>query len=81
MRQKIQKKWQCSKCDEVHDDELDAEECCRPEAYEVFACPLCDDIHDTEALALQCCDCDEQGDDYHVAPDVLEHFGQQRLAL
>lgn len=26
--------WQCSECDEVHDAEGDAEECCKPEEEE-----------------------------------------------
>ena len=48
--------WQCSECDEIHDDEDDAQDCCRPTVHELWGCPECAKVHDTEKLALSCCE-------------------------
>jgi len=48
-------KFQCSHCGKVHADEMDAEECCRPEVFDVPCCSLCGQDHDTEEDAKACC--------------------------
>ena len=47
--------WQCSGCNELHEDEDDAENCCRPEVYEVWRCDSCGKRHDEELEAENCC--------------------------
>ncbi|WP_285275271.1 hypothetical protein [Halopseudomonas bauzanensis] len=51
----IKKLYQCSSCDDVHDFECDAEDCCQPEVYEVWQCVDCTTIHDEKAKADTCC--------------------------
>ena len=47
--------WKCGECSEVHDDEDEAMECCRPAIHELFGCPVCKSNHDDESAALKCC--------------------------
>lgn len=47
--------WICGKCDEQHDYEDDARECCAPEVYEIYVCPVCDKEHDYWGDAFRCC--------------------------
>lgn len=49
------KRYQCSACDKVHDEEWAAEECCQPEVWTVWQCSVCSEIHDTEEEADDCC--------------------------
>ena len=46
--------WECSCCNDLHDDEDDALDCCRPSANEVFLCPVCDEAHDSMKEAQEC---------------------------
>lgn len=55
MNKKVTKYWCCGRCDEKHEHEDDAIECCQPEVYEIFICPICDEEHDFEKDALSCC--------------------------
>lgn len=48
--------WQCSSCNEIHDDEDDARECCAPEIYEIYGCPGCGKVHEEEHQAISCCE-------------------------
>jgi len=76
------KKWACGVCDDVHDDERDAEDCCHPSPFEVWECPECEDTHDTEKEAELCCGAEEgeEQDPLRLPPQhVLESAGQMRL--
>lgn len=42
--------WICGECKDEHDDEDQAEECCKE------ACPECGELHDTEEEAGACCE-------------------------
>jgi len=53
--QTITKAWACGSCDEVHASSFAAEDCCKPEPYEVWICPCCGDSHHTEKAAGACC--------------------------
>lgn len=74
-------KWQCCECDEVHDYEEDALECCRPGIREIYECPVCADIHDCSGDALACCGHDPDGPPRPPTAAELEAAGQMRLAL
>ena len=56
----IETKWQCGRCNELHDDEDEAIECCRPSIHEVFICPACKDSHSSMEEAISCCDTDPE---------------------
>jgi hypothetical protein len=47
--------WKCGHCEEIHDDEDDAQDCCRPEVRELWGCPECEKVHGEESLAVSCC--------------------------
>lgn len=47
--------YECLRCNEVHENEDRAEECCRPEVGEVWLCDVCDGAHDDEPDAEKCC--------------------------
>lgn len=48
------KVYVCSRCDESHNYEFEAEECCQPAIWEMWACSECDETYDTEAEADRC---------------------------
>ena len=48
--------WECGSCNEVHEDEDGARECCAPEVWECYGCPECEKVHDEEHKALSCCE-------------------------
>ena len=74
--------YQCSRCEDVHSDEYDAEECCKPEVWSVFVCDSCDEVHEIQADALACCHDDQNAPGpYYVDPVELERQGQLRLPL
>lgn len=70
--------YRCNECLELHDDEEDALDCCRPTVDEVFICPICSSEFLSESDAI---DCHEVPDDYEPGPTPaqLEKHGQQRL--
>ena len=51
--------WRCAECDDIHDWESDAEECCAAEdakeAPSAPACPVCAEKYDTHRGATDCC--------------------------
>ena len=51
--------WRCPECLDVHDDEDDAAECCKPTPAEADAssrkCPVCGTAHDSHEAAADCC--------------------------
>jgi late competence protein required for DNA uptake (superfamily II DNA/RNA helicase) len=58
----IEAKWECDRCGEIHDDEYDAIDCCRPIVNKVYLCPECTDVHETKQAAIDCCDSEEDED-------------------
>lgn len=46
--------WVCSICDEAHDDEDNARDCCRPSVYERFRCATCRTVYRDEQDADDC---------------------------
>lgn len=49
------KAYECGCCNEVHDYESSAEDCCRPEVNEVWTCDLCSEAHSEKEDAVNCC--------------------------
>ena len=47
--------WRCGECCEIHEDEDDARECCRPSVTELYGCLDCAGVHESEREAEQCC--------------------------
>jgi hypothetical protein len=73
-------KYICGECDERHDYELDAVDCCPTKITEVFICPVCQEEHHCEDEALDCCNTDP---DFLQTPShaELEAAGQMRLPI
>lgn len=71
-------RWQCDGCGDIHDDEDDARDCCRPRVIEGWSCPVCDKFHEDEEDAIACCDYDEDKP-REPSPLELEAMGQERL--
>jgi hypothetical protein len=55
---KIKALYQCGACREIHDDEDEAMDCCRPDIIELYECPVCKANHNDEDKALTCCGVD-----------------------
>src|ERR1043165_539935 len=36
--------YQCPRCNTVHEEEIDAEECCKPDVRTVYICHRCEDL-------------------------------------
>lgn len=49
------KAYECGSCNEVHQYESSAEDCCRPEVNEVWTCDVCEEAHDEKEDAEKCC--------------------------
>ena len=69
------RKWKCSACDELHDNEDDARECCPPSINEVYVCPVCGSDFPFYPDALMCCDCEDRT----PTTAELEQAGQMRI--
>lgn len=52
-------KWECPICEELHDEESEALECCQ----DVWECPDCGTNHASEEDADECCADDDDEDD------------------
>ncbi len=65
-------RWCCCACENTHDSEYAASQCCTP--YESWFCLECGDGHGSEAAAHFCCDPHKQ-----PLPHMLEAMGQARL--
>lgn len=74
-------KYECGLCGEIHEDEIDARECCPPEISEVFQCSVCHAKFSDEMLAEE--HCWEHNDDESDVPThaELEAAAQMRLAI
>ena len=55
---KVRTLYRCMECREIHDDEDEAQDCCRPAISELYECPVCKGIHDEEEQANLCCGAD-----------------------
>lgn len=75
----LEPKWLCESCDEIHDDEEDARDCCPTQISEVFLCPICQMSFYVEIDALNCHDFDPNGPPPPPTPAELEAAGQMRL--
>lgn len=76
---RLRVKYRCGECDEIHDDEEDALDCCRPKVVQVYVCPSCGLDHDIEGDAIECCETSADDEAHRVNPIDLEAAGQQRL--
>lgn len=54
-RGEVVQKWECGACNELHDWEDDATQCCQPEVSECWVCPACDQAHSDKKAAEHCC--------------------------
>lgn len=50
---KAKEKWKCPACEDLHDEEYQAQRCCRPE--QVWICGYCEEQHDDQSDAEDCC--------------------------
>lgn len=71
--------WMCEGCDDIHDTEWDAQQCCPPEVTEIWRCPICSDIHYEEQGAILCCGFDPDAPPPPPSAEELERAGQMRL--
>jgi len=69
---RIETKWQCGECHELHDTEDDAEDCCRPNITQVYLCPKCGDACQYKDEAIECCEEDGEKDPDEEHADALE---------
>ena len=75
-------KWQCGECGDIHDDEDDASECCKPVIREVYVCPICNEKHGDREEAMECiakCETEDNTKTYMASKAELERQGQERL--
>lgn len=75
-------KWECGECGELHDDDDEARDCCRPRIYEVYQCPVCYESHSDIDKAISCIDEHKESGDarlYMAEKAELEKQGQTRL--
>lgn len=79
MTTEIKMKFRCNSCDELHDIEDDALDCCSPGYEERYICPLCNADHMMAEDALACCGFDPDGPPPPPSVAELEAHGQQRL--
>lgn len=67
-------KFKCGECGDLHDDDDDALECCRPTISEVWICGTCNEHHDHESGAQVCC-----GDAAVRCPSCARGYGEASL--
>jgi len=82
MSMKPDLKYRCDACEEIHDDEYCANDCCRPTVSEVYLCPVCAECYLYIANANSYCDDNSDNDDTPVSPVSAaerEAAGQMRL--
>ena len=74
-------RWRCDECDEVHDCEDDAVECCRPRVVQGYGCPTCGGFYLSTDEAFDCHLEANQDPDAptRTNPYELEAAGQERL--
>lgn len=79
MHPSIKDLWRCDECGELHGDEEDAAECCRPNITAGYGCPVCGAFCLSENEAIDCCDFDPDGPPPPPIAAELEAAGQMRL--
>lgn len=52
---KVECKWACGDCGNVHDSLRDAALCCAPYPEQKYICPECDAEHYDYFKAIECC--------------------------
>ncbi|BCP56308.1 hypothetical protein K32_49250 [Kaistia sp. 32K] len=50
----IQVMYECDRCNQLHDREYQAEQCCEPDVRTVYVCPVCDNACSTRESATAC---------------------------
>lgn len=72
----------CDRCETIHDDEFDAEDCCKPEVWDVWVCVECGQDYELRQEADECCP-HTTGLDHPIGwqthINTLESAGQLRL--
>ena len=53
---KISTVYICSSCDNEHENDWEAEECCQPEVWTMYKCCTCENTHESKTEAEECCD-------------------------
>jgi len=75
-------KYQCDACDELHDSEDIAFECCAPDVIEVYLCGHCGDYYEQDKRAAEeCCDDVDPDAPPLISKAELEAAGQMRLSV
>jgi len=74
-------RYECSSCNERHDDEGDAEDCCKPEVFEIYICPSCEVEHDLREDAQACLEGHSTGDMADSCPCCLRHLDGQQFRV
>tara|TARA_B110001454_G_scaffold54930_2_gene53701 strand:- start:3622 stop:4008 length:387 start_codon:yes stop_codon:yes gene_type:complete len=73
MSEKIKELWKCGRCDEIHEWEDEARDCCAPDITELYGCVECDEVHDDEIEAINCCSI---GSENVQCPECLRDHGK-----
>lgn len=84
MNPKLITKFRCPTCDQLHEWDDEAEDCCPPQAEKVtlWECANCSETYDNQDHARLCCwDGEQELAPYQPTPQELEAAGQQRLSL
>ena len=78
---KAKLKYRCDSCGELHDDDDEAEFCCRPNVSETWVCGLCDSENHSEEEAEACCPLADplSTEAMRLSVEELEQAGQKRL--
>ncbi|MBW2981943.1 hypothetical protein KY343_03630 [Candidatus Woesearchaeota archaeon] len=66
-------RYRCVHCDQLHEDEEDAKECCPPEEVILWECGNCGEKYEDESEAKECCDNGEEVDGFKC-PKCGEFF-------
>lgn len=69
--------WKCCECGEIHDDDDDAQECCKPRIEELYRCDVCSETHEDEDEAGNCCGLSSG---YTKCPSCYRHYRSNELS-
>jgi hypothetical protein len=66
----------CPSCEEEHEDDDDARECCPRDIYEIYRCTVCRKKHSDDEDAIACCPADVHAQPMQcpVCLDAAESF-------
>jgi len=71
--------WRCDECNELHEYEDEAADCCPPNISKVYLCPVCAEAYAREAQARECHPGDPDAPPPPPTAQELEAAGQLRL--